>query len=85
MSKTNDPNVILSRIMHICSNETDLLLGKTARNAPLEPAEIRKLESITRMVTSVIDTQQKLSEKEEIPQITVTNDDIKALSVVAKC
>jgi hypothetical protein len=84
-NKTTDPKKLLERILHISSNELDLLLGKTARNAPLEPEEIRKLETISKIVTSAISTQISVEKHEanleENPEpIKISQEQLKALA-----
>lgn len=88
-SKTTDPHKILSKILHACSNEVDTILGKTSRNAPLEPEEVRKLKTLSEIVTGAISTQIALdkhetSTAEEGPGLVVTVQDIKALTEAAK-
>ena len=84
-NKTTDPKKLLERILHISSNELDLLLGKTARNAPLESEEIRKLETISKIVTNAISTQlavekHEASIEEAQEPIKISQEQLKALA-----
>ncbi len=86
--KTTDPKKILTKILHASSNEVDAILGKTTRGAPLAPEEVRKLESLTRIVTSAISTQISLEKHESASEdagddLKITAEQLQILTVKA--
>jgi hypothetical protein len=87
-TKTTDPKKILTKILHASNNEVDCILGKTTRGAPLEPEEVRKLEALTRIVTSAISTQISLEKHERASEdvgddLKITAEQIQQLTLKA--
>ena len=87
-NKTTDPKKILTKILHASNNEVDCILGKTTRGAPLEPEEVRKLEALTRIVTSANSTQISLEKHESASEdvgddLKITAEQIQQLTLKA--
>lgn len=86
---TTDPKKLLDRILTIASAELSQLLGKTARNCPLENDEVKKLLSLNTVVTGAITTQIAMEKheaaiEEEPKSIQITPEQLKLLTVKAR-